>query len=275
MPKRVEYLLAFFDVFGYNSGSSKLSRSRRTACFIYAVHVLFAVFFTLYKIRLILQLISLPIIELINVILQYSAAIYFYWFIVFDSICYGCEHRNFWKIVEKMTDFNDNQRNIVIWNFLWKYLIYLFMTIWSFVAYALSIDQVSEYIYVYHILIKSCEIRMIYYIFCVEVLCNQLETIHNELKHNKKVRHFWINSNGFQRNRESYSSIYEMKNSLNIVFGLSQVAGVSYCFYMVLTVFNWIFTHFNELLAVLTISNFNANDFKCSIKVSYLLTAIF
>lgn len=227
VPKCIEYLLIFFDIFGYNSGSSKLSRSRRTACFIYIVHVLLMLFFTLYKIRLVFLMIHMPIIELINIIFQYSAAMYFYWFIVVDSIFYGHEHRNVWRILENMTESYDHQRNIIIERFLWKFFIYIFIMTWNSIEFALSIDQAFEYIYVYFILLKSCETRVIYYIFCVEVLSNQMQTIDNELKHNKKVKSFWIDSNGFQRIRGNYSSIYEMKNSLNNIFGLSQIAGIS------------------------------------------------
>lgn len=249
LPKRIEFLLIFFDIFGYDSGSSKLSRQRNIACFIYIIHILFGIFLLFYKIRLIFEMISLPIIELINVLLQYSAALYFYWFIIVDSIFYKREHHNFWKILKTVTQVY--RCNTKIENFSLKFMVYLFMTIWRLFVFVLSIGDAYEYIYVYNILFELCEMRVVYYIFCVEVLHSQMEAIDDELKHKD-----WIKSNGFRRNREYYSHVREMTNSLNKAFGLSQVAGILCCFYMVLTEFNWILTHFDDLLFVVTPSKY-------------------
>lgn len=49
LPIQIVFLLNVFDVFGYNSGSSKLTEHRKITYFIYFVHILIATFLTFFK----------------------------------------------------------------------------------------------------------------------------------------------------------------------------------------------------------------------------------
>lgn len=81
-----------------------------------------------------------------------------------------------------------------------------------------------------------------------------MKIIEHELKQNKSHMRFWLESNGFRRIRSYYSNVYEMTNCLNKMFGLSQVTGVCFCFYIILTDLNWLLTYFDELFLVFAIS---------------------
>lgn len=257
LPKKLRILLIFFDVFGFNSGSSNLSRRYKITNSICILHVLLVVIFTLYKIRLILKLHStLPLIDLINSVFQYSVLLYFYWFIVVDSIFYKREHRIFWEIFQKISKTYSNQCNLNLGHFILKFVVYVFTTAWCLIAVTVLVDKMYEFVYFYVILMKICEVRVFYYIFCLEVLNSQMEKINRKLNENKNKNRFWLNSKRFQEIRQYYSCVYEMTNCLNKVFGLSQAAGISFCFYMVLTDFNWISTHFNELNLVFAICKY-------------------
>lgn len=252
--RRIEYLLFFFDIFGYNSGSSKLSRQRKISCFICVAHVLLMVFFTVYKIRVIFQLMLMPIIELLNSMFQYSIALYFYWFIVIDSISYTREHRNFWKTLKKINNSFSYRKKITFNRYLLKLAVYSSTTLWCTFAFTLLTGNVYEFMYIYFILMKICEIRVFYYIFCVEVTHNQMESIGAVLKENRNDKRFWLQSNGFQSTRNCYGHIYEMTKCLSKVFGFSQVTAILYCFYVTLSDINWMFTHVHGIPLTITIS---------------------
>lgn len=222
--KRIEYLLLLFDIFGYNSGSSKLSRNQRTACFIYVVHILFAMLYSLFKIHLIFQIISLPIIELINSLFQYSVALYFYWFIVADSIFYTREHQSFWETLQKIENFFSYRKPMTFNRLILKLVVYYSTSLWCTIAINLLDTYENSYkVCIYFMLVKICEFRVFFYMFCVEVLYNQMESITTVFKENKYDKRFLLQSNEFQSIRKCYSHIYEMTDYLNKIFGLSQV----------------------------------------------------
>lgn len=246
LPKRIECLLNFFDIFGFNSGSSKLTKYRKTTCFIYAMNVLLVVMFTLYKVHFIFRLLSTkPMIEVINSIFQYSSAVYFYYLIIFDSIFHRRDHRMFWKCFEKINE--SYKRSSSYRHFIIKLLMYHFTIYLVTIRVIILAEKFNEAIIVYVILMTVCEIRIFYYIFCVEILYDQMQAIHDDFKKNENSDVFWLETNGFRRIRFHYSHILEMTGYLNGVFGVSQVAALAYCFYMLLADLNWILSHFEEL----------------------------
>lgn len=134
------------------------------------------------------------------------------------------------------------------WSLFIEIFCFMFTTLWDPISNAFSNRPILEYTYVYLLLMKMCELRILYYIFCLAVLHSQMETIDQEIKKNKNNHSFWIKSYGFQEIRKNSTCIYEMTNCLNKVFGLSQVAAICYGFYMVPTNLNWVYTHFEEIL---------------------------
>lgn len=253
----LECLLRFFDIFGYNSGSSYLSSHRKIAHFIYIIHILLAIFYTLFKIHLIFGLFStFQLIERINSVFQYSSALYCYWLIIFDSIFYRQEHQIVWKILKKINAFNFHQFNSTFDYFVLKSTEYFCVTFLSIVVVGISSGISYEIALVYHVLVKICEVRAFYYIFCIEILNSKIQTINSELNENKNNSNFWLNSKAFQRIREFYDRIYEMSNSLNEVFGLSQVATILYFFYRILTDLNWMQAHLHEVSPLFTLGIF-------------------
>lgn len=197
----------------------------------------------LYMSRFILQLYGLmSLIEMINSTFQHTSALYFYLLIVMDSILYKQDHWIFWKTLQKITGFYLHRRNYTFGHLILKLMVHLFTASCCFCVFALFMKQLYEYTYVYLLLMKMCQIRIFYYIFCVEILYDQMQSISNELRKNKKDKTFWLQSNGLRKIRINYSHIHGMTNCLTQVFGLSQVAAISYSFYMLLTDINWLST---------------------------------
>lgn len=98
----------------------------------------------------------------------------------------------------------------------------------------------------YMIMVKVCNLRVFYYIFCVEILNFQIKTVDSEYELIKIPRGntsiYWHRLTWI---RWHYQCIYEMSQLLNEVFGFSNVATISFCFYFLLSNVNWYYTQFN------------------------------
>lgn len=260
-PTKVLYFLNFFDIFGYNSGSSKISSNQKCACFIYIVHILLAVFYTFDSVRFYAAFSTLLPIETINAAIQLLTVLYCFWLIIRDSIFYRKEHQIFWKTFEKLYEFFPHSCNSNFGHIVFKIVEHsIITTLCMIVTVIYNGFLYGEIVIPYNLLIKMCEFRSFYYVFCVEVLYNQIKTIKVALTQKKSKTRFWSNSNGFHWVREYYSSIYNMAQCLNTVFGMSQVGAIMYLIYMLLSNLNWLQAHLNEKTIAFDLgSYFNEN----------------
>lgn len=183
----IKFVLIYFDACSFNSGLTKLSRSRKAVGIINTLHILMAIFAFLYQFRWILKdMLSVQLIEVVNYVIYYSAALYTYWLIIMDSHLQKREHRYFWEIIQQIDRiyFPQNQ-------FKLKYYSLKFFVCFTSSAVVVSIfiaaENMSdnEALFVFMFLIKMCEARAFYYMFCLEVLQFQLKTIKNVLINRK------------------------------------------------------------------------------------------
>lgn len=254
LPVRMERMLTFFDVFGYNTGSSQLSRRREIAYSIYFVHFSMAIFFSSSIFYSIFKLLPyMTFIERLNHLFQYSTAIFTYWFIIFDSMNRWKKHRQFWTILRRIDKLFYSQTNLSIRVYLIKFIQYILTT---FTAVVMSLvkenPSTAHYIWTFInvFVVKQCQIRIFYYIFCLEVVFLQLCAIEDELLQMNQLSEL-SDSNvdlfRFQWIRGYYNCIFEMTNLLNEIFDWSHVAAVSFCFYLLLTEMNWFWANFQRL----------------------------
>lgn len=249
LPKAVEYMLNIFDTFGYNSGSTKLSNCWKAASIIYFMHISMLAYFTYAKIHLTLELIAwYRLIDVINFLLQYSAGLYAYWVIILDSFLRRKEHRYFWEIIKKMSKYRKEEHSFTIRCYLFKFVEYFSFTLVSVVVMILESgeEHLNKIVFLYHVIVKICEMRLFYYMFCLELLHFQLTTINDMLKNIQQLN-ISMKSHRLKCIREYYRYAYEMTNYLNEVFSLSQIAAVSFCFYLICTSLNWYYGHYKEL----------------------------
>lgn len=248
LPSQVVCILNFFDIWGYNSGVSKLSKYRRVADLITTVHIALVVIFTIYTIRLtILLSFWLRAIEVINDSMQLALGIYTHLAVIFDSIFSQREHQHFWKTLQFINTRFCQNRQIQLQNWLLTFKAYLlivdsvYLINYAYRGFEYTIDYA-----VYLALNTICQVRIFFYIFCLEILCFQLEVIKNELKISQGMTDFESVSFQFKRIREHYASVYEMTTHLNEVFGWSHVAITLYCFYKLLTEIITLYTYIQE-----------------------------
>lgn len=121
--------------------------------------------------------------------------------------------------------------------------------------------------FIYLALIIICQLRVFYYVFCLEILNWQFQMIQHELIIMKQRSPNIVDivggasnsvlqsrahkaNNFFDLNRmkwvnEYYGCIVEMTKLLNIIFGWSQFASILFKFYSLLTDLNWCYVSFN------------------------------
>lgn len=267
-PSRVRYILTVFDAFGYNSGSTTLSSHRRTANLICILHILLALYFTCFTFYLKMRLSSFTRwVELLNHLLNYSSTIYMYWFTIWDAFRHWREHHRFWTIFRKINDSFQSQRNFTYRTFTLKFVLIILTTTVSVLISQLTTEtyhEMTEIIVVNVTLVKLCQIRIFYYLFCLEAINFQLKSIVIALREMCERESFPSDGGDvhrFKRIQQYYHCVYEMAYLSNDIFNWSQVAAVSFCFYAILTDLNWFSVNFSALASGQLIGK---NMFQCN-----------
>lgn len=266
---QVLYLLNFFDIFGYNSGRSHLSKHRRLANFLYFIHIFLAAVFVAYEFRLItIYYFKLKLAEAISECLQYTVALYTYWSIIFDSFVYRQTHTKFWQIFERLIQEHKNVsiccchtwksmaftlRNYPIKLSLFGLKVFLTCAI-RLGGYSMQKFEIDA---PYVILFTVCEIRMFYYLLCLEIVNGQLKVIESKCQ-SIVNRLICCNIQHVQQQLkcilENFSNIYDMICHLNVIFGWSNVTAISFSFCFILTELNWYYVHFETISLLNTFS---------------------
>lgn len=261
LQKQIVCILTFFDMFGYDTGFSPISTGRKSKLFILFVNILFATLFTLYEFCFIIELLNLVgILDTINELIQYSAALCTYWLIILDSILYRREHKTFWNNLERINGSFCSQC-LSLQNYLWYSIeCILISTILYMCVYATNVFPSTMFSnFVFLILILVWQIRLFYYILCLEIVYHQLKTISNEISIIKSVFNVAGEGNcvhtskmdscefeGIRRIQEYYYCVNTMMDILNVIFSWSQPAVILFCLYSVVTDLNWLYSTFDK-----------------------------
>lgn len=245
LPTQIVYFLNFFDFLGYDSGSSILSYHRKVIYLIYLLHIFVVALLTVYKVYLAFWLslhYDLEMVEVINVSMQFSAPTYTYWMILLDSSLHRHGHKQFWNVVQRIDTSYCRQMNS-LQRFIFKMIAYFSIAIPLFLLFQTETNfDYPGSIFVYLTLITVCQIRIFYYLFCLEIIQFQLNVIEHELK----TLNITTCSNQWKWFRGYYATIHDLTVLLNEIFGCSNVAAILFGFYTVLTDVNVIYSHHNE-----------------------------
>lgn len=103
LPKQIVYILNFFDVCGYYTESSALTKYRKVQLLVFAIQILLATLFTLYQFQLAIDFNKfVGPLQTANEMLQYTIGLCTHWMIIFDSFVYRQEHQHFWEILQRI-----------------------------------------------------------------------------------------------------------------------------------------------------------------------------
>lgn len=262
LPNRqVASILNFFDIFGYDSG---LSRIRRLSVIFYVIHISLATFFTIHGYQTInkLLLADYDYSEVLNQILQYAAAIVTYWLIIFDSISNQKAHKCFWHVFQYIDEKFCCQSSFTFKQYKVKMCEFFSMTIPTTILMLFTFDYFAIALAsAYNALVIICELRVFFYIFCLEIIYLQLKMIAKDVK--MLQSHFGVSKtiacpisersiiHSFQFKRFKwfrgyFHCIHKMVILLNDIFGWSHVAAILFCVHLILTDLNWFYLNYSE-----------------------------
>lgn len=232
-------MLNIFDVFGFNSGFSILSRIRHIPFIINTIHISVAVFFTYHELD------YLPIFlnyhkytEIFNEIFSYSAPLILYWLTIFDSILHQKTHKSFWDIFHRIDQQFYSQSYFTFKCYKIKLYEFFVVTLTASIIMLLSFS----FDYSYNVLVFICEFRVFYYIFCLEIMHFQLKIlqkcIHTYKRNSLSEPFKWI--------RQYFFCNYKMVEHMNKLFGWSHVAAVLFCAHLILSDMTWFYMIYEE-----------------------------
>lgn len=273
---QIKHILNFFDICGFNTCITNLSNGQKSSYIMNFVHISMLILFIVIKFYFIYIFFSLVgTAETINEYVQYSSSLLAYWLIISDSIHYRQKQKHFWEIIQKNEKYfcqNLNfQSYIVKFYEFFTAKIFAIIVATSLKSFAVfGIMGLPGYI-AYITPVEICQIRLFYYIFCLEIIYFYLKFIESDLILVEQNMKFYQNSHeifslqsfAFHRLkwiRQYFHDVYEMINLLNKIFGCSQVASVLFCYYSLFTDLNYCYIHFNNL-TILDISGMYFNYF--------------
>lgn len=299
LPNRIVNTLNLFDICCYDTGSSKLSKNRKIINFIYFVHILLAILLTFFEFRMFIEYYPLlGLSEAFSELLQYSTPLFTYWLIIMDSILHRKSHQHFWESFERIHDQFNCRINYNFRSYFIKFFEFFSVSISIVVIKGVIISFFDFDIEcAYAIIFKVVQLRIFYYLFCLEIVHSQLNAIENEVKSIERIRnrldnrHWYLlctaESDGFhlfalwrlKRMREYVYCVHQMIDILNTMFGWSHVTAILFCFYLLLTDFNWFFIHFNEFSYMYCIGNeaelnYYLSNFQWALRFS-VMTVVF
>lgn len=246
LPLQVSFILKMFDVWGFDTGLTTISKNRQICACIHFLHIAFAILLTMYKFYLIIEMLALVgTLRMINELIQYSAALYLYWLLIFDSIVHRKRHHYFWKIHKYFCS-----QTMKFRRYLLKFFEFFPINIFLYtMVYATNSFPDSSSVFVFLFIITICQFRIFYYLFCVEVVKCHLRRFENDVFRLKNRLNFGNKSQVFRFElrrlkwiRNYFHSTHVMMEVLNDTFGWSQVAAVSFCFYSFATDLNWLYS---------------------------------
>lgn len=285
---KTELALNFFDVCGFNTGVSDIFFHRKLKKVIIGVHILLALILTVFQFHLLVRYYSsLTMIEAISESLQYSTALFTFWMIIFDSICHRGAHKLFWQNLEQIDVCFCQQKNLKMQNYYMKFLEFFCATSFALLI-RIESDTILHYstFVAYILLYEICQLRVFYYLFCLEFVNFQLRTIENEVKTMQNALNFTskqstsyllrisetsifysFESQRLKWIREYFFRIYEMINLLNETFGWSQVAAISFCFHLLLTEITWVYIHYMDMSWLYRFGLYHIHTYTLSLKI--------
>lgn len=252
LPNNIVRMLNIFDVIGFDTGSTKISKNRIFIHFIYLVQIVTAIFFAVFTFTALSEFnSSLRLLEVVNNMVQYSATLFTYWIIILETYVQHQAHKYFWEICKHMDEQFCIQLNQKFYSYIFKFVEFNLMTFLIFIIHSIISFSAMKISLAYLFLVKMCQLRVFYYLFCLEVVNFQLKMAHCEIKEMKRIS-TKVDFN-LRRFRKIYYNIYEMTEYLNKIFGWSQAAAILFCFYFLSTDLCYLYDYFDKISAALSI----------------------
>lgn len=215
------------------------------ALLIFILHTSVATILIFYLVHFIVAVSALPtykFIDVVNFLVHYLNALVAYWTILLETYKYRNLQKQFWTILNEMTEVYCRQINRKCFWILFFHLLML-STI-SIISFTQEHDTPYDVKVLYFILLNYCDIRLFYLMIYFDVIEFNLKRIENELNlnANNSIRKFY----NFGWIRKYYGFIYKISECINTMFGWSELATTLFSFGTLLTYINVAYRLFDD-----------------------------
>lgn len=250
------FLLKCFDLCGFCSERYSFNFLPKSTLYKNLLHIIWALALTFFVLMYLRQpkILDYVLPYSVNRVLQYTSGILTYWVVIVESSTKNKIQRKFWQIYEHINQCHTIHKRSV-WSAYSVKLIEFFIVGTSihiyFMYYFLSTRGNYFFFrlaYLYSVILN--QYRVFYYLFYLDLIKFELNTIKIALQDIVLSNHFSASSTNQSVNRnvyvkrlqmiyKHYRYIYELSTCINHIFGWSKFATVLFCFQLPLGDGNW------------------------------------
>lgn len=257
-PKWMTKLLFYFDLWGYQSEFRTNSNQQKFDGFVLTLHIILASIFSV-SIFTYLRNFSADILGTFNDTLKLYSILFVYWLTIVESFIQRDSQRKFWDIVARIDQQFCSHQNVCFKFYACKMALVYIISILLHAYYAIRIFIVNQHVLYlfwtcYTAVVFFYTNRFFYYLFYMEFIKHQLQTIDQEIgeillahKINRlyvyskisRIRNF--HEDRFKWIRAYFGSVHDICTNTNSVFGWANVATILLPFLIFLTDINWFY----------------------------------
>lgn len=264
-PKWMKFLLLYFDLFGFSTQFNTSQNHSVLYRIIFFIHFILAVVSSLA----ILTFLRRPIFDKLGAIndsLKLCVTLLVYWLSLFELYFRQKTQKHFWIITQKIDKkfYTHHKLRFRAYALLMSFYSILYVLMYLNYVFRIFSNKRSEFNFFwacYSFVGLFHKNQLFYYLFLVEFIKNDLKIIDREITkllfeckrgEGKNAKTFLktFYCNRFKWIRQFFDSICDLKETLNLVFGWSNVAAIIASFLLTLTEINWliwrVFNKFNS-----------------------------
>ncbi|XP_055295867.1 uncharacterized protein LOC129565239 [Sitodiplosis mosellana] len=257
-PKWIVFILRYFDCWGFCTEFQTTQR-RSDECYlvILVLHIVMD-FFAAWSIVAFLKRPTDDELGHVNDVIKLGGILFVCFLSVTESYFKRKRQRRFWHVFQKIEQSYRSRQSFRLQSYLKKFAFFIFGSITStlylmFYSYhngSLFINY-PHFWFTYEIVTRQYRNRVLYYLFYLELVENELKTIEGLARDAAQSSHCSMykidkrensgNQSDLKRIFEYYQLACELSEELNSVFGWSNAATISFLFGLILTELNWVY----------------------------------
>lgn len=271
LTKWLFFLLRYFDFCSFCSEYKPSSRYKQFAQIVFAFHIFSATLTTF----LIIRYINRPMTDDLgkaNDIVKFGFGLIVYWTSILEMYANRSAQQRFWRRFSDIDRYFSSHRSFFLRSYLLKFVLVQATITFMLLRYFMKIlDCGIDFLYFFYACVIITMIflnRALYFLFFVELIKFELNTIESEVKtlassydsflwDGYRTR-YWFEHKRFKWMRVYYRLVYGITIHLNETYVWSNGNTILYAFQLLLTDMNWFYWKwYNNGLHGLSFRNFH------------------
>lgn len=248
-------LLLYFDLWGFSTRFNKLTKQLKFSLFFFVLHIILASISSYLIFKYLLRP-NDDTLGTLNDLIKFVVMITSYWLSIVELFFKRKTQDRIWRQVEYIDQHFCCHRQFSRASYMFKLKMYFGLAgVGYFVfMYSLCLKTGTKYLYFwfpYIFVMVSFQNRSFYYIFYLEFVAYELQMVCREVNEMMKAlarNHLGLRNvfaEKFQRKRFRwmrgyFESIHNLCQTLNVLFGFSNVASILLAFFIVIADMNWL-----------------------------------